>query len=145
VVEVLTEVDVEAVEGGLERGTVVTRQVTLHSNQAVFILVPEISSVNPVGIAWAALPTALLSLMGQRLHRGGMRSVVLVGDILIDVRQPVPPDPWAAPTETTVEVPLAVLAAAVPPPPPAGQPYPVRIQVNGAQSIEEGITLTVTP
>lgn len=145
VVEVLTEVDVEAVEGGLDLGTVVTRQVTLHSNQSVFILVPEISSVNPVSVAWATLPTALLSVTGQRLHRDGMRSVVLVGDVSIDVRPPVPPDPWAAPTETTVEVPLATFATAVSPPPPAGQPYPVRIQVNGAQSTEESMMLTVTP
>ena len=44
-----------------------------------------------------------------------------------------------------MQVPLAGLPLALPPPPPGGQVYPVRVLVNGAQSLEEGITFQWMP
>jgi hypothetical protein len=58
---------------------------------------------------------------------------------------PLPTDPWALPTPTSVEVPLAAAALELPPPPPAGQAYDVRIQVNGARNREDGASFTLMP
>jgi hypothetical protein len=140
-VEVLTEWAVEAVQGGLDRGTVVPDQRTFQSNRAVFVLVPQVASVDPV----QGTTTDVLAVNGTRLYRAGMTTLVLMGDVAIEVRAPAPGDPWAAPTATRVEVPLTVLATAVPPPPLGGQDYPVRVQVNGAQNIEDNVTFQLVP
>lgn len=154
VVEVSTRRDTEVVEGGLDKGQVVSDQSVYRSNQAVFMLVPEISPIPnpspPPPMLPAIEPTSgpntiLLTVRGKRLYKEGLKSFVLVGDVAIEVRKPGAGDSWAAPTETSVQVPLLALSGAVPLPPPAGQPYPVRIQVNGAQSTEEGITFTLMP
>ena len=84
----------------------------------------------------AAAEDTLLTVNGKRLYREGLDSFVLVGDVAIEVRLP-------GPSATSVRVPLAVLSTAMPAPPPTGQPYPVRVLVNGAQSTEE-ITFTLT-
>ena len=141
VVEVLTRRDTEVVEGGLDKGQVVSDESVYRSNQAVFMLVPRITSTNPASGTGATL----LTLNGHRLYREGLKSFVLVGDVAIEVRPPGAGDPWAPPTATAVEVPLTALSGAVPPPPPGGQPYPVRILVNGAQSMEEGLAFTLMP
>jgi hypothetical protein len=141
IVEVLTEWPTEVVRGGLDNGTVVADRKALRSNQAVFMLVPEISSITPT----SGQVSRLLTVTGRRLYRDRVTSFVLVSDAAIEVRKPGPTDPWAAPTTTSVEVPLTLLATAVPPPPPGGQAYPVRVLVNGAQSMEAGITFTLRP
>jgi hypothetical protein len=141
VAEVLTRRDTEVVEGGLDKGQVVGDQSVYRSNQAVFMLVPRISSTSPP----SGTAAALLTLNGRRLYREGLKSFVLVGDVAIEVRKPGAADPWAPPTDTAVEVSLTTLSGAVPPPPPGGQEYAVRILVNGAQSTEEGITFTLMP
>jgi hypothetical protein len=79
------------------------------------------------------------------LYRDGLKSYVLIGDVAIPVRRPGAVDPWAIPTATSVQVPLTVLSTALPTPPVMGQPYPVRVLMNGAQSVEEGITFTLVP
>jgi len=135
-VEVLTERKTEVVQGGLDHGTVVLEKRALVSNQSVFMLVPEITSLNPT----SGPASTLLTVQGKRLYRRGLASLVIVGDVAIEVREPRAGDPWAAPTDTSVQVPLTALS-----PLPTGQPYPARVQVNGAQSIEEGITFTLTP
>lgn len=136
VLEVIVERPTETVEGGLGPGTAGTGLQVLTSNQAVFLLVPQVTSAASAG--------GLLTVQGKRLFREGIRSFVLLGDAAVEVRRPVGTEPWAAPTETSVQVPIAPLAAALPKPPPAGQPHPVRMLVNGAQSLE-GVTFTLMP
>jgi len=140
-VEVLTEHDGEAVQGGLDHGTVATYLRTFTSNRTVFLLVPTMTSIAPANGTTADI----LTVHGTRLYRDGLPSVVLVGDVAIAVRPPEPGDPWGVPTATTVQVPLTALATAVPPPPPGGQDYLVRMQVHGAQTMEEGMLFRLMP
>jgi uncharacterized protein DUF4255 len=145
VLTVIVERPTETVEGGLGPGAPGVRQQLLTSNQAVFLLVPEVSSVSPPQGAAGDL----LTVNGKRLFREGAKSYVLLGDAGVEVRKPKlhdsdPPE-WAEPVETTVQVPLAPLAAALLKPPPAGQLYRVRVIVNGAQSLEEGVSFTLMP
>lgn len=141
-VEVWTEQATEVVQGGLDNGKVVADKNVRHSNRAVFVLVPEISSADPSEVATAALPGPVLTVSGKRLYRPDLKSLVLVGDVAIEVRRPIPPDAWDEPEESKVQVPLAALANLLP---AANDPYPVRVMVNGAQSIDEGNTLTIQP
>lgn len=136
-VEVLTERATETVEGGLGTGTAGTDTQVYTSNQAFFLLVPEVTG--------AGSASGILTVTGKRLFREGLKSYVLLGDAAVEVRRPQAGDPWAAPTDTSVQVPLAPLAAALPQPPPGGQVYRVRVLVNGAQSLEEGVTFTLMP
>ena len=129
----------DVVSGGLDAGTVTPETALQSSNEAVFMLVPTLASSSP---ASGATATTLLTLTGKRLYRPGRKSLVLVGDIALDVRIPQPGDAWAAPSATSVQVALAPLAAMVPPLDPGT--YPVRVQSNGAQSLETH-DLTVTP
>jgi Pvc16 N-terminal domain len=143
ILEVIVERPTETVSGGLGPGVTGTGQQLLTSNQAVFLLVPRVATVNPTSGS-ATDPNALLTVTGKRLFREGLKSYVLLGDAAVEIRRPVGTDPWAVPTETSVQVPLAPLAAALPKPPPAA-PYRVRVLVNGAQSLEEGVIFTLTP
>lgn len=138
-IEVLTEHPTEAVEGGLGRGVPPTSATnkTLVSNQAVFMLIPKLTGTAPV----SATPSDLLTLTGDRLFRAGLVSFVVLGEHAIQVRQPALGDPWAEPTDTSVQIPLTALAT----PPPGGQLYAVRIQVNGAQNRETTFSFTLTP
>jgi hypothetical protein len=134
------------VEGGLDKGKVVTDKSALRSNQGVFMLVPEITPpIDPDSATTGALLTTLLTVNGKRLFRQDLKSFVLIGDVAIEVRLPGPADAWAEPEETTVQVPLVTLSPALPPTAPNEPPYPVRIMVNGAQSLEEGIGFTLLP
>ena len=141
ILEVIVERPTETVEGGLGPGTSGTGQQVATSNQAVFLLVPRVASVNPL----SGGAGGLLTVNGKRLFREGLKSYVLLGNAAVEIRRPVGSDPWAVPTETSVQVPIAPLAAALPPPPPAGQLYRVRVLVNGAQSLEEGVSFTLMP
>ncbi|MGH7516502.1 MAG: DUF4255 domain-containing protein [Gemmatimonadales bacterium] len=136
-VEVQTSRPTEVVEGGLDNGVVVQDNRREGSNQGVFMLTPEVTGVNP-GLGGA---NALLTVNGRRLYRPPVKSVVLVGDVSIPVREPGPGDPWAAPSDVSVEIPLGALALTTPPTPPGI--YAVRAMVNGAQSMEP-VTFTLT-
>lgn len=140
IVQVLIERPTEVVQGGLDKGTTTTDAKRLNSNAAVFMLVPTLSGINPAGNS-----SALLTVNGARLFADNLKSFVLVGDVAISVRKPRPGDPWVAPTAISVQVPLSSLATALPLPPAMGQPYPVRMQVNGAQSTEDGVLFTLMP
>ena len=129
---VLTTRSGEVVAGGLDGGTVTAEDALQSSNQSVFMLVPGLASVSP---ASGAAATTALTATGTRLYRPGRKSVVLVGDVALDVREPGPGDSWAAPTESSVQVPLVPLDAGT---------YSVRVQSNGAQSTETH-DFTVTP
>jgi hypothetical protein len=131
-VEVQTLHQGEAVKGGLDHGVVVQSSRRQSSGQGVFLLTPEVVDIDPDS---GGLGTALLKVTGKRLYKPPAKSVVLVGDVPIPVREPGPGDPWAAPTDTSVQVPLAAFTSTVPPPAPGF--YPVRAMVNGAQSIKD--------
>jgi hypothetical protein len=129
-VEVQTSRPSEVVQGGLDNGIVVQDDRRQASNQGVFMLTPEVTGVNPA----AGGVTALLTVSGRRLFRPPVRSVILVGDVSIPVQEPGPGDPWTAPTDTSVQIPLGALGLTTSPTPP--NVYPVRAMVNGAQSME---------
>ena len=130
-VQVLVQRPGEGVQGGLDRGTTFSEAVVQSSNQSVFMLVPSISSISP-GSGTAAATT--LTVNGTRLFQPGLKSFVYVNDVAIEV-------PWnplqPPPPSTQVKVALAALNKTVPPLPPSPTPYAVRMQVNGALSVDE--------
>ncbi len=130
-VQVLVQRPGEGVEGGLDRGTTFSEAVVQSSNQSVFMLVPSISSISP-GSGTAAATT--LTVNGTRLFQPGLKSFVYVNDVAIEVPwNPIHPPP----PSTQVKVALAALNKTVPPLPPSATPYAVRMQVNGALSVDE--------
>lgn len=133
VIQVLVTRAGEAVEGGLDAGIVVPSRQVQPSNQAVITLVPEVTA--------ASADATLITVDGRRLYRPGLRSYVVVGEAAIEVRRPRGSDPWAEPTETTVQVPRAPLAALDPPLGPGT--YPLRVVVNGAQNVEDDVSVTL--
>ena len=137
-VEVQTLNPTEVVEGGLDRGVVVTDDRRQNSSQGVFLLAPEVSAANPPNLGAGALVGAVLTVTGRRLFRDGPKSVVLIGDVSIPVQDPGPGGPQ---TDISVNVPLDALALTTPPTPTGV--YPVRMMVNGVQS-RESITFQVT-
>jgi hypothetical protein len=128
----------EVVEGGLGHGVVGVSERRQSSNQSVFLLAPDISSLSPSSLAAGGLGGAVLTVSGRRLFRAGVKSVVLVGDEAIPVQDP---GPGGAQTGTSIQVSLGALAVATPPL-PAGS-YPVRVMANGVQSIDAA-TFTLT-
>lgn len=135
-VKVLSRKLTEFVEGGLNKGKLFDGQSVQSSNVAVFMLVPQITANTANGAT-----TDILTIDGLRLFKEGLKSFVLVGDVVIEVRKPLTSETFLAPTPTHVEVPLTSLAATTPP--LATGVYPLRIIVNGAQNIEER-TFTLT-
>jgi hypothetical protein len=133
VIQVLVTRQGEAVEGALDAGVVVPSQQVQPSNQAVVTLVPEVTTT--------AADATLITVNGRRLYRPGLRSYVVVGDATIEVRPPRGPDPWAEPTGTSIQVPRAPLAA-LEPPVGAGT-YPLWVVVNGAQNVEDDVSVTL--
>jgi hypothetical protein len=136
-VEVLTQQALDAVEGGLGTGTLPPSPLTqtLASNHGFFLLVPEITSLS----ASEGHAADSLTVQGKRLSTPGRTTFVLIGDASL----PVPNSP--PPSATAVTVPLALLATALPVPPPAGQDYPVRVLVDGAQNLEETFSFKLKP
>ena len=125
-VQVLVQRPGEGVQGGLDRGTSFVEAVTQSSSQSVFMLVPGITGITP----GAGTSATTLTVNGTRLFNGALKSFVYVNDIAIEV--PLAPPP----TDTQVQVSLAALATAIPPLLPSPPNYPVRMQVNGALSID---------
>jgi hypothetical protein len=124
-VQVLVERPGEGVQGGLDRGTAFAETV-VQSDQSVFMLVPSITGISP----GAGTSATTLTVNGTRLFNAALKSFVYVGDVAIPV------DPALAQTPTSVKVSLALLAKADPPLKPSPPSYPVRIQVNGALSVD---------
>ena len=119
------------IAGGLDRGTTFEEPQIEISNQTLFMLVPSITGVsNPANVL------GLLTVTGTRLFKTGFKSSVLVSEVAIAVVPPGPTDPWAAPTPTQVQVPLTAISSANPPL-TLPHAYPVRVQSNGAISIED--------
>jgi len=131
-VQVLVQRPGEGVAGGLDRGTTFQQVVVQESNQSIFMLVPSITGINPT----SAAATQTLTVNGTRLFAPGLKSFVFINDVAIEVPSSPPP------TSTQVQVPLIGLTQAVPPLLPSATPYPVRMQVNGALSVDQpGFTL----
>jgi hypothetical protein len=128
----------EVVEGGLDRGVVGVDDRRQSSNHFVFLLAPEISGINPPSVAAGGFAGAVLTVTGRRLFQSGVKSVVLVGDVSIPVQDPSPGGPQ---TDTSIQVSLIALGLTTPPT-PVGL-YPVRVMVNGVQSMED-VTFQVT-
>lgn len=125
-VEVQTLHPSERVEGGLDPGVVVKESSRQSSNQGVFLLTPEVTGATPSG------SPPLLTVTGKRLYKPPARSVVVAGDVSIPVQDPGP-DLLAPPTDISVKVPLSGFTPGT---------YPVRVMVNGAQSMED-VTFTL--
>jgi hypothetical protein len=125
-VEVLAEREAEAVAGGLSTGTRMATQTALGSNQAVFVLVPEVSTLNPN----TGPDGTVVRITGQRLFCDGLRTMVLIGDTTFTPLDPAaaesPPATVLTPTDISIRV------TGLPP-----DIYPVRVRVNGADSMED--------
>ena len=141
-VRLLADYAVEGVEGGLDRGAAVSETRRYASAAALLMLVPTVSGTAPA----AGGAGTVLRVTGERLwHAGAGRVEVMLGDAAVAVRAPQAGDPWAAPTPTQVEVPVAGLAALLPPPEAGGTAWPVFVSVDGATSRDLGVAFTLTP
>jgi Pvc16 N-terminal domain len=143
-VQLIAEYPIEAVEGGLGLGAATTGSRRYGSNVVLLQLCPRVASVSPAVVSAAAInATTVLTVNGQRLWPGGKQIVdVIICDIAIRVRDKKMGDPWAAPTQTSVQVPLLpvldMLQTSV-------TPYPIAVEVDGARSRDVGVTLTLGP
>jgi len=140
-VQVLVEHDVESVHGGLDRGVTTEVPRTYRSNVGVVLVVPQITSTSPA----SGTASGLITVNGTRLFRSDLVSYVMLGDAAIEVRPPGSLDAWAAPTATSVQVPVASLPEQLPPPPPGGRDLLVRVQVNDAQNREDAFSFRWLP
>jgi hypothetical protein len=134
-VQIIAMHPVEGVEGGLGHGTAIPGFRSYPSNVWLMQLGPSVTAAASVGGG------AVLRITGDRLWHAAARTVeVIVGDAAIPVRPPGAGDPWAAPTATVVEVPMADVTDMLDPSPP---PYRVAAQVDGARSRDSGVTFSV--
>ena len=141
-VQVIVEHPTDGVAGGLDHGVSVSEPRRYRSNVALVQLVPRITGILPA----AGTSADVLQVTGTRLwHPAAGMAEVIVGDAAVAVRAPGAGDPWAAPTPTAVEIPVAEAAALLPAPSPAGDPFPVAVQVDGARSRDSGFVFTLGP
>jgi hypothetical protein len=138
VVEVLIRKDTEVIEGGLDQGRVVEDQRKQGSNLFVFMFVPEIGGISPNS---GDSTQTLLTVNGNNLYYKNSKSYVIVGDVAIEVQVPGLGDSWNEPTLTRVQVPLDKFLETTESLDNGNYDFPVRVMVNGAQSI---ITKTYT-
>ncbi|MBE2266651.1 MAG: hypothetical protein IAE80_00365 [Anaerolinea sp.] len=91
--------------------------VVARSNQAIMMLTPHIQAINPTA------PDTLV-INGTRLFSGDMQCETLVGPLLF------PSESYTAASPTSITITLPDMAE-------IGDPgvYPVRVRVNGAESI----------
>jgi hypothetical protein len=135
-VQLLAQATAEGVEGGLDHGSAVTAVQRRTSNLALLQLVPS--------VATAASSTDVVAVTGTRLWHPAAHTVdVVVGDAAVPVHPPGPSDPWAAPTPTRVEIPVADAAATLLHS-RLVSPYPVAVEVDGARS-RDAITIALGP
>jgi len=130
-VQVLVQRAGEGVQGGLDKGTSISDNITEFSNQSVFMLVPGITGIAP-GSSNAA---GTLTVNGTRLFQPGLKSFVYVNDVAIEVVADSADPPL--PASTTVHVPLLAVTRITPPLQPSPPDYAVRMQVNGALSVDK--------
>lgn len=138
-VQVIAIAAAEGVQGGLGSGTPVSGSRSLRSNIWLLQLCPSVATVSPpTGNA-----ASLVTVTGTRLWSPNARAVeVIIGDAAIPVRVPTAADPWATPTPTSVQVPVAPATELIG---VSATPYPVAVQVDGARSRDAGHTFTLGP
>lgn len=143
VVAIILEAEVlsDGVSGGLGPGANTPGPRRYASNTAFVQVVPSITATAPA----AGDFSGMLQITGTRLWRRGARAQVLIGSAAATVTEPEGPDPWAAPTDTVIEVPLDAYRRDLPTPPPAGDTYPVTVQIDGARSRDPGFSFTLMP
>lgn len=141
VIQLVTVREIEGVAGGLDRGQPILDDRAAASNTAVLQLVPSITApLNPT----SGNAATILKIKGSRLWRPGGLTEVLIGDAPVRVTIPGAGDPWAMPTPTKIEVPIADAAALLPTPPAGGTDYSLAVQVDGARSRDD-ITFKLKP
>ncbi len=127
--------ETEVVKGGFhDRGELEIGENVVTSNQVPLMLSPHIANTDP----HSGDSDTILTVEGMRLYKEDFKSYVLVGDTAIEVRE-APGGEWDPPTPTRVQVPLTALAGQ-----PVGATYPIRIRVNGADSLEDDKTFELT-
>ncbi len=141
-VQVIAEHPTEGVEGGLGAGVNIAQPRRYASNTALLQLVPQVTAIAPV----AGAAATVLQVTGTRLwHNRAEVAEVIIGDAAVRIRPPPLGNPWAAPTSTVVEIPVAEAASLLPEPSPGGDLYPVAVQVDGARSRDAGFNFTLMP
>jgi Pvc16 N-terminal domain len=143
-VQLVAEHPVEGVEGGLGPGTAMAGSRRYGSNLALLQLCPRITTLVPAVASAAAIGAAsMLRITGARLWPGGAHSVdVIIGDVAIHVRDKKQGDPWIAPSQTSVEIPLLLVTDALQ---TSVAPYAVAVEVDGVRSRDLGLTFTLGP
>ena len=138
-VQIIARHPVEGVEGGLGHGTAIGGTRDYLSNSLLMQLTPRVTGALPA----AGNAASILRVTGERLWHAAAGTVeVIIGDASVPVRIPGAGDPWAAPTPTAVEVPVADAAGLIA---ISAIPYPVAVQVDGARSRDAGVTFTLGP
>jgi Pvc16 N-terminal domain len=129
-VELIAEHPAEGVAGGLDHGAAVSAARRYGSNIGLLQLVPLITGVTPPG----GNAATILHVVGARLWSLQAHvAEVIIADAAVRIRHNAG-DPWAAPTPTVVEIPVADAAQLLPVQAPTDPPYPVAVQVDGARS-----------
>jgi hypothetical protein len=137
-VQILSQYQIEAVEGGLGKGKTLHPTRVFASNVALLQICPRVLGATPS----PGNAATILRVTGDRLwHPAAKEAVVIIGDIAIPVRHSSS-DPWAAPTATKVEVPIKAADGLIDISP---LPYIVAVQVDGARSLETGVTFQMGP
>jgi hypothetical protein len=137
-IQLIGEHPAEGVEGGLGLGKAIDETRRYRSNIWLLQLVPSVASATSTG----AGATEVMHITGQRLwHEGAAAIDVIVGDAAIPVRAPSSGDPWATPTPTDVEIPMAPLREMLV---VSTTPYRVAVQVDGARS-RDNVTFILGP
>jgi hypothetical protein len=130
-IQMLVEQPADAVQGALDRGTSITLPRRYASNVTLLQLVPKISSILPTSGA----ASTVLKVSGTRLwHVRARAAEVIIADAAVRIRAPGAGDPWAAPTPSVVEIPVADAAASLPVLSSGDPPYPVAVEIDGARS-----------
>lgn len=141
-VQVITQHPLDGVEGGLGTGSHVSEDRRYASNISLLQMTPRITAVAPVN----GPASTILEVQGTRLwHAQARVAEVLIGEAAIRIRNPEAGDPWAAPTPTSVEVPVSDVSGVLPVLGAGDPPYPVAVQVDGARSRDTGFTFHLEP
>jgi hypothetical protein len=121
----------EGVEGALDHGSPVSTVGSHVSNIAILQLVPGVAQVSPTG----GTSSTVLTITGTRLWNPAAREAeVDIGDAGVQIRAPGPGDVFAAPTATSVQIPVTEIVGRLPVQAPADPAYPLGVQIDGARS-----------
>lgn len=100
-----------------------------NSNLGVFMLIPSLSEISPI-----SGPSGTdVTISGRRLFAPGLATTLLIGDAAFAVTDPPPPAP---PVQQPDQIQVTVSGL------PLGI-HPVRVRVNGAESLETNVTFEV--